>query len=94
MKNTFSLEQMSKFSNLDANLILRQYKLDLMSRFTEIKSFNPKTKQSEKAKELGCSSSSLQRYRHDIKMQSPYISNHPKKTQKTSNGLKRILSSY
>ena len=94
MNNTFSLEQMSKFSNLDANLILRQYKLDLMSRFTEIKSVNPKLTQSEKAKELGCSSSSLQRYRHDIKMQSPYISNHPKKTQKTPNGLKRILSSY
>ena len=71
MNNTFSLEQMSKFSNLDANLILRQYKLDLLSRLTEIKSVNPKLKQSEKAKELSCSSSSLQRYRHDIKMQSP-----------------------
>ena len=37
MNNTFSLEQISKTGNLDANLILRQYKLDLMSRFMEKK---------------------------------------------------------
>ena len=38
----------------------------------EIKSINPKTKQSEIAKELGCSSSTLQRYRRDINLISPY----------------------
>ena len=85
---------MSRTGNLDANLILRQYKLDLVSRFMEIKSVNPKLKKSEKAKEIGCSSSTLQRYRHDIKMQSPFESNDPKEIQKTSNGLKRILASY
>ena len=47
MNNIFSLEQISKTGNLDANLILRQYKLDLMSRFMEMKSNNPKLTQKE-----------------------------------------------
>ena len=72
MNNTFSLEQIYKTGNLDSNLILRQYKLDLMARFTEIKSVNPKLKQNQMAKELGCPSSTLQRYRNDIKMLSLY----------------------
>ena len=55
----------------------------------EIKSFNPKVKQKEIAKELGYSSSILQRYRYDIKMQSPYKSSNPKRTPKTLNDLKR-----
>ena len=33
MNNTFSLEQISKTGNLDSNLILRQYELDLLARF-------------------------------------------------------------
>ena len=65
MNNTFSLEQLSKTGNLDANLILHQYKINLMSRFREVKSVNPKIKQSGIAKELGCSSSTLQGSRHD-----------------------------
>ena len=56
MNNTFSLEQISKTGNVDANSILLQHKLDLMARFMEIESINPKLKQ----KELGCSSSTLQ----------------------------------
>ena len=47
MNNTFSLEQLSKTFSLDSYLILRQYKLDLMARFMEIKSMNPKLEQSE-----------------------------------------------
>ena len=43
-----------------------------MARFMEIKSTNPKLKQSETAKELGCSSSTLKRYRNYINMFSPY----------------------
>ena len=88
MNNTFSLEQKSRTGNLDANLIIRQRKLDLMARFTEMKSINPKMKQMEVAKELGYSSSTFQRYRNDIKMQSPYKSSNPKITPKTSNDLK------
>ena len=39
-----------------------------MARFTEIESVNPKIKQSEEAKKLGCSSSTLQRDRQGINM--------------------------
>ena len=71
MNNTFSLEQISRTGNLDANLILLQHKLDLMARFMEMKSVNPKIKRKEIARELGYSSSTLQRYGQDIKKQSP-----------------------
>ena len=72
MNKTFSLGQKFKTASLDINIMLRQYKLNLMARFLEIKSVNPKLKQSEIAKELGCSSSTLQRYRQDINMLSRY----------------------
>ena len=71
MNNTFSLQQKPQTGNLDKNLITRQYKLDLKARFMEMKSINPKLKQSEIAKEIGCSSSILQRYRQAINMLSP-----------------------
>ena len=78
MNNTFSLEQISKTGNLDSNLVTRQYKLDLMPRFKEIKSMNPGLRQDQIAKEIGCSSSTLQRYRQDIKMLS-HIEYHQQK---------------
>ena len=62
MKNTFSLEQIFKKGKLDSNLILRQKKPDSKARFMEIKSVNPKLRQDQIAKELGCSSSTLQRH--------------------------------
>ena len=43
MNNTFSLEQISKTGNLNADLILRQYKLDIMARFMQRKSEQTKT---------------------------------------------------
>ena len=79
MNNIFSLEQVSKTNNLDANSKLQQDKLDSICRFEKLKSINPKLKQDQIAKELGYSSSTLQRYRHDIKVQSRYKSNGPKK---------------
>ena len=72
MNNNFSLQQIQKTSNLDANLISRQYKLNLMADFMKVKYENPKMKQSEIANQLGMSSSTLQRYRNDINMLSPY----------------------
>ena len=62
-----SLEQISKTVNLDPNLILGQYNLDLVSRFMEFKSANPKRMQDQTVKELGYSWSTLQRFRHDKK---------------------------
>ena len=72
MNNSFSLQQIQKTSNLDANLISRQYKLNLMADFKKVKYENPRMKQSEIANQLGMSSSTLQRYRNDINMLSPY----------------------
>ena len=72
MNNSFSLQQIQKTSNLDANLISRQYKLNLMADFMKVKYENPKMKQSEIANQLGMSSSTLQRYGNDINMLSPY----------------------
>ena len=84
MNNSFSLQQIQKTSNLDANLISRQYKLNLMADFIRVKYENPKMKQSEIANQLGMSSSTVQRYRNDINMLSPYriIPNNVKKRSK------------
>ena len=90
MKNNFSLQQISQTGNLDSNLILRQYELDLMARFMEIQSVNPKLGQNQIGKELGCSSKTLKRYKNDKNMLSPYrIPNSNKKRQKNSSDLKR-----
>ena len=72
MNNSFSLQQIQKTSSLDANLISRQYKLNLMADFMRVKYENPKMKQLQIANQLGLSSSTLQRYRNDINMLSPY----------------------
>ena len=81
MNNTFSLQQISRTSNLDANLLSRQYKLNPMADFMRVKYENPKLKQSEIANQLGLSTSTLQRYRNDIIMLSPYRI-HPNNTKK------------
>ena len=83
MNNSFSLQQIQKTSNLDANLISRQYKLNLMADFMKVKYESPKLKQSEIANQLGISSSSEQRYRNDINMLSPYRIS-PNNTKKRS----------
>ena len=57
MNKTFSVEQLAKSDNLDFNLIFRHYKLILIARLMEIKSPNPKLRQGQTAKELGCSTS-------------------------------------
>ena len=83
MNNSFSLQQIQKTSNLDANLISRQYKLKLMADFMKVKIENPRLKQSEIANQLGMSASTVQRYRNDINMLSPYRIS-PKNTKKRS----------
>ena len=72
MNNNFSLQQRSRTSNLDANLMSRQYILNLMAHFMRVKYENPTRKQSEIANKLGLSFPTLQRYRNDINMLSPY----------------------
>ena len=90
MNNTFSLQQLSRTSNRDANLKSRQYKLNLMADFMRVKYENPIFIQSEIANQLGLSTSILQRCRNDINMLSPYrihpnITNTRKKTAKNTN---------
>ena len=88
MNNTFSLQQISRTSTLDANLLSRQYKLNPMAEFMRIKYENTRMKQSEIASQLSKSSSTLQRYRNDIYMLSPYRinpNNTSKRTKETSN---------
>ena len=72
MNNSFSLQQIQKTSNLDANLISRQYKINLMAEFMRLKYENLKMKQSEIANQLSLSSSTIQRYGNDINMHSSY----------------------
>ena len=88
MNNSFSLKQIQKTSNLDANLISRQYKLNVMADSMRLKYENPKMKQSEIANQLNLSSSTIQRYRNDINMLSPYriqSNNINKRTKKAKN---------
>ena len=72
MNNTPSLNDINKTSNMNPNLITRHYKLKLMNDFMHIKYQNPKMKQSEITDQLYISASTLQRYRNDINMLSPY----------------------
>ena len=83
MNNSFSSQQIQKTSNLDANLISRQYKLNLMADFMRLKYENPRMKQSEIANQLNLSSSTIQRYRNDKHMLSPYRIN-PNNTKQRS----------
>ena len=53
-----------------------------MADFMRVQYENPKMKQSQKANQLGLSSSTLQRYRNDINMLSPYRIN-PNNVKKT-----------
>ena len=88
MNDSFSLQQIQKTSNLDANSIYRQYKLSLMADFMRLKYENPKMKHSEIANQLSLSSSTIQRYRNYINMLSPYRSQSNytnKRTKKAKN---------
>ena len=72
MKHIPSLNEINRTANMDPNLLTRHYKLKIMNDFMYMKYQNPKLKQSELANNLNMSSSTIQRYRNDINMQSPY----------------------
>ena len=89
---TFFSEQIAKTGDLNADLIMRQYRLDKKAKFIKVKSIIPKIEQTEIAKELAIYTSTLQRYRRErreINMHSPYRRLQSSKTytrkQKTSN---------
>ena len=87
MNNIPSLNEINKTAHMDPNLLTRHYKLKLMNDFMYIKYQNPKMKQSEIANNLNMSPSTLQRYRNDINMLSPYRIN-PNNTKKRSKKVK------
>ena len=72
MVNTPSLNEINKNSTMDPNMLTKYYKLKLMNDFKNIKYNNPKMTQSEISSQLNMSSSTIQRYRNDINMLSPY----------------------
>ena len=72
MNHTPSLNEINKNSSMDPNMLTKYYKLKLMNDFMYMKYQNPKLKQSELANNLNISSSTIQRYRNDINMLSPY----------------------
>ena len=96
MNNTPSLNEINKNSTMNPNMLTKYYKLKLMNDFMNIKYQNPKMTQSEISSQLKMSSSTIQRYRNDINMISPYRinPNNIKKQQKKTkigknNDLKR-----
>ena len=72
MNITSSLERIIEAGNLDANLILQHYKLDLMSRILEVESNNPKFTQKQLTQQLASSDSKNKRCRDQINMPSHY----------------------
>ena len=72
MNNTPSLNEINKNSTMDPNMLTKYYKLKLMNDFMNNKYQNPKLTQSEVSSKLNMSSSTIQRYRNDINMLSPY----------------------
>ena len=96
MNNTPSLNEINKNSTMDPNMLTKYYKLKLMNDFMNIKYQNPKMTQSQISSQLNMSPSTIQRYRNDINMISPYRNNpnnvkkQQKKTKIDNNGdLKR-----
>ena len=81
MNNTPSLNEKYKNSTVDPNMVTKYYKLKLMNDFMNIKYHNPKMTQSEISSQLNMSSSTIQIYRNDINMISPY-KNNPKNVKK------------
>ena len=70
--NTPSLNEINKNSTMDPKMLIKYYKLKIMNGFMHIKYQNPKMTQSEISSQLNMSLSTIQRYRNDINMISPY----------------------
>ena len=94
MNNTPSLNELNKNSTMDPNMLTKYYKLKLMNDFMNIKYQNPKMTQSEISSQLNRSPSTIQRYRNDINMISPYRinSNNVKKQQKRPKSIIMVTS--
>ena len=86
MNNIPSLNEINKNSTMDPNMLTKYYKLKLMNDFMYIKYQNPKLTQTQISSQLNMSPSTIQRYRNDINMLSPYrisLKNVKKQQRKT-----------
>ena len=94
MNNNPSLSEINKIANMDPNLITKYYKIKNMNDFMIFKNQNPKLKQSEIASQLKTSTSSIQRQRNDLNMNSLYRinPNNVKKRQKRPKSMKMVTS--
>ena len=90
MNNTPSLNEINKNSNMNPNMLTKYYILKLMNDFMNIKYQNPKMTQSEISSQLNMSPSTIQRYRNDINMISPYRIN-PNNVKKRSKRSKLMI---
>ena len=79
MNKRFSYDNIIKSRSIEANDVIRTYKLDRCCDFMELKYNNPKLTQKQICNQLGFSDSTIKRYRDDIKMDSPYNRNNYKK---------------
>ena len=94
MNNTPSLNEINKNSTMNPNMLTKYYKLKNMNDFTNIKYQNPKMTQSQISSQLNMSPSTIQRYRNDINMISPYRNNpnNVKKQQKRPKSIIMVTS--
>ena len=75
----FTIDQLTKSETKDPNSIKRLYKQNLMCRFLEIKSNEPRRIQKQFCNQLGFSDSTIKQYRDDNQLNSPYKRNNYKK---------------
>ena len=69
--NNFTIDMAAKSDALNSNSILRLYKQNMMLKFMEIKSNEPRLTQKQICNQLGNSDSTIKRYREGISMDSP-----------------------
>ena len=79
MNKRFSYDNMIKGREIEPSDIIRTFKLDRCCDFMEEKYNNPRLTQEQICDQLGVSDRTIRRCRDDIKMDSPYRTNNPKK---------------
>ena len=84
MKN-FIIDMAAKSENLNSNSKLRLYKQNMMLKFMEINSNEPRLTQKQNFNHLGYSDSTSKRFRDDNQMDSPNKRNKYRKTNNKPN---------
>ena len=88
--NNFTIDLAVKSENLNSNSKSRLYKQNMMLKFMEKKSNEPKLTQKQICNQLGHSDSTIKRFREDNIMNSPYKRNKYRKKITLETQLKLI----